>query len=243
MAETTGISWTDATWNPWMGCHKVSSGCAHCYAERDAKKYGRDFNKVTRSKTTFDAPRKWAKSNTLKPGSKIFVCSWSDFFISEADEWRAEAWSIMRGLPYIFQIPTKRPGNIRARLPGGWGSGWKNVWLGVTVESWKYLHRAEMLSQIPAALRFISYEPALGYVNFWPVLKDFRFQWLISGGESGPCFRLANPEWFNSVHMQCEEKGIAFFHKQNGGNIKIGGAWGGKKLFGKIYQAFPDYHL
>src|SRR3990167_5576666 len=96
MAETTGISWCDATWNPFMGCHKVSQGCAKCYMFREMKFYGRDPNVVVRSKTTFNNPLKWAKNGKVNSGAKIFTCSWSDWFIEEADEWRDEAWEIVK---------------------------------------------------------------------------------------------------------------------------------------------------
>lgn len=79
MGKTTGISWTDATWDPWMGCHKVSEGCRNCYMFREQEHYGNDPNIVRRSKSTFNDPPKW------KEPKNIFTCSWSDFFIQEAE--------------------------------------------------------------------------------------------------------------------------------------------------------------
>ncbi len=93
MSETTGIQWTEATWNPWRGCHKVSAGCKHCYMFREQIRYGSDPNQVLRSKTTFYDPLKWQEPK------RIFTCSWSDWFIEEADPWRAEAWDIIRKTP------------------------------------------------------------------------------------------------------------------------------------------------
>src|SRR3990167_10389978 len=113
MAETTGIAWTDATWNPWIGCHKVSAGCKSCYMYRDVTFYGGDPNVVRRGKTTFNAPLRWHH----KPGSLIFPCSWSDFFIEEADEWRDEAWAIMRNTPYVYLVLTKRIERAFSHMP------------------------------------------------------------------------------------------------------------------------------
>ena len=101
MGETTKIEWTGATWNPWYGCLKVSHGCDNCYMYRDMERYGRNPSVVTRSKTQFNMPLK------LKEPTLIFTCSWSDFFIREADEWRAEAWEIMRQTPqHTYQVLT-----------------------------------------------------------------------------------------------------------------------------------------
>ena len=132
MAERTGIAWTDATWNCWQGCHKVSTGCKNCYMFADKKRYGQNPDVVTRSTVaTFNAPLKWAK-NREKYGhiNRVFPCSWSDFFIEEAEAWRAEAWAIIRQTPnLIYQICTKRPERIAACLPADWGTGYPNVWL------------------------------------------------------------------------------------------------------------------
>lgn len=90
MAHKSAIEWTDATWNPWHGCHKVSAGCKNCYMFRDKARYGQDPNVVVRSKdATFYAPLKWSEPRT------IFTCSWSDFFIEESDAWRDEAFAIV----------------------------------------------------------------------------------------------------------------------------------------------------
>lgn len=238
MGESTSIEWTDATWNPWMGCLKVSPGCKQCYMYRDMKRYGRNPKVVTRSKTTFNNPLKWV--NQKKPGTKIFTCSWSDWFIDQADEWRDEAWDIARQTPqFIYQILTKRPENIADRLPADWGDGWPNVWLGVSVESKQYLHRAWHLRDIPAAVRFISYEPALEFVNFNELFMAGGIHWLISGGESGYDPRPVNLGWFTHAREACQRHGVAYFHKQNGGNRKIDGAWGGRKLDGRTWGEFP----
>lgn len=238
MGEVTSIEWTDATWNPWQGCLKVSPGCKQCYMYRDMPRYGRDPRVVVRSKTTFTAPLKWARQG--KEGIKIFTCSWSDWFIDQADEWRDEAWNVVRQTPqFAYQILTKRPENILKRLPPDWGEGWPNVWLGVSVESPSYLSRLRELERIPASVRFISYEPALEYVHFAPYLENKKIHWLISGGESGTEPRPAELDWFRMVRDSCQEHGIAYFHKQHGGNKKADGVWGGRELDGRTWDEFP----
>lgn len=217
MGEHTAIEWTDATWNPWRGCHKVSQGCKNCYMFRDQVKYGNDPNVVMRSKTTFNDPLKWARKSPLKQ-MKVFACSWSDWFIEEADPWRDEAWDIIRKTPnFTYQILTKRAESIHYCLPDDWGNGWPNVWLGVSVENRENVWRLEALSEIPAVVRFMSYEPALSTLDatittFSPILD-----WVIVGGESGPNYRPLNLEWVFETVYQCRDNAIACFVKQDSG--------------------------
>lgn len=184
MGETTGIEWAGATWNPWMGCHKVSAGCKNCYMFRDMPHYGKDPNVVVRSKTTFDAPLKWAKSGKVAPGTRIFTCSWSDWFIAEADPWRDEAWEIVRRTPeYTYLILTKRPERIWNALPDDWGAGYPNVWLGTSAENQTQADkRIHVLRSIPAAVHFVSAEPLLGPID----LTAVRFGTSYSSGEPTP---------------------------------------------------------
>lgn len=157
MGERTGIAWTNATWNPWMGCTRLSPGCAHCYMFSEQRRYGHDPSVVRRSKTKFLEPLHWSTPRL------VFTCSWSDWFHPDADEWREEAWEVVRRTPHLtYQILTKRPERIQRRLPPDWGDGWPNVWLGTSVESQRFVWRAEVLVRIPAAVRFISAEPLLG---------------------------------------------------------------------------------
>lgn len=166
MGLETTISWTGATWNPWRGCDKVSPGCAHCYMFTQQRAYGRDPSVVVRcGDSTFYAPlrsRKWREPE-LPAGSLVFTCSWSDWFHEDADPWRDEAWDVIRQRPdLVFQVLTKRPERIAEHLPADWGAGWPNVWLGVSIESRRYVHRARTLADVPAVVHFISAEPLLG---------------------------------------------------------------------------------
>lgn len=194
MAHQSNIEWTEATWNPWHGCHKVSQGCKNCYMFRDKARYGQDPNVVVRSKTKFYDPLKW------KEPRRIFTCSWSDFFIEEADAWRDEAFAIMALTPqHTYQVLTKRPDRMyeylrdpyfKARVAIKMGeiairnrnlmeigekvSGdmiaakWTlpNVWLGVSAEGRDtYIHRVPYLAMTPGAMKFLSFEPLLGDIG------------------------------------------------------------------------------
>ena len=218
MGQSSKIEWTDATLNFWYGCHKVSDGCTHCYMFRDMPRYGHDPNVVTRSKTFYDS-LKWAKSSKLKPGSRIFVCSWSDFFIEEADDWRPEAWGIIKQTPqFTYLILTKRVDNILDRLPPDWGEGYPNVWLGPTAENQEqYDIRVPAILQIPAALHFVSMEPMLELIDpcLSIYLKDAPHpEWIIIGAESGAGRRYCNPNDMIKIVGQCKEHGIPVFVKQ-----------------------------
>ncbi len=210
MSFTTGIGWTEATWNPWYGCTKVSAGCDHCYMFRDMKRYGRDPEKVTRSKTKFSEPLKW------KEPRLIFTCSWSDWFHKDADAWRDEAWEIVRQTPHhTYQILTKRPGRIARHLPKDWGDGYPNVWMGTSIENDDAVFRAVQLEAIPSRIRFISAEPLLGRLNG----LDYRgIHWLIAGGESGAEHRPCDERWLRALRDECATAGVAFFLKQLGGH-------------------------
>lgn len=226
MAEFSAIEWTEATWNPWHGCKKISPGCAHCYMYREKKRYGQDPAVVVRSKTMFDAPAKWAEPRM------IFTCSWSDFFIPEADGWRPEAWDIIRKTPHhTYQILTKRPERISAHLPHDWPL--PNVWLGVSVESPRFLWRIGYLADIPAYLRFLSIEPLLAPLPSVPLVG---ISWVIVGGESGPGARPMEKEWVRNIRNQCLKAHVAFFFKQWGGLRKD---LTGRMLDGRTWDQMP----
>ncbi len=251
MGDQSAISWTTATWNPWRGCEKVSPGCAHCYMFTEQKRYGRDPSNVTRcSPSTFYAPVRSKKWHDLPAGSLVFTCSWSDFFHADADEWRDEAWEVIRQRPDLtWQILTKRPERIAGNLPW-WRNPYgppieppHNVWLGVSIENRRFVRRADLLRQVPAAVRFISAEPLLGplvipgfpvtpadldrrragWVPLWEdgyqgqVLDLAGIDWLIVGGESGPHHRPMRIEWVRDLHNACRMSGTAWFAKQDSG--------------------------
>jgi protein gp37 len=234
LAKVSKIEWTDASWNPWHGCRKVSPGCKNCYMYRGKRRYGQSPHKVIRSKTTFYDPLSWAKSRL------VFACSWSDWFIEEADQWRDEAWDVIRRTPrHTYQILTKRPERILDNLPDDWAEGWSNVWLGVSIETQEYLQRKGALLMVPTSLRFISAEPLLGPIDLGSLEG---IDWVITGGESGPHARPMDPSWARLIRDQCQAAGVAYFHKQNGGTSREDGSWGGRILDGQTWDAVPHFH-
>jgi len=246
MGKQTGISWCNHTWNPWQGCHKVSDGCRYCYMFREKRRYGQKPDVVVRSaENTVYAPPGWNKrvqGNYPCGRPLVFVCSWSDFWIEEADIWRDEAMEIMLNCKnLIFLIVTKRPERI---FPWLVLSGWierfpDNVWLGLSFENDKQLYKFEYLHEIDdLAVRFISYEPALGPLRFEEMEYLGDIEWLISGGES--CSnRKADVNWFRQVRDICLRHNIPYFHKQNGGFKKIEGIYGGDQLDGMVWHQYP----
>lgn len=216
MGSKTGISWTNATWNPWQGCMKVSEGCKNCYMYREKKQYGQDPMTVVRSKpNTFNAPLRWARNGELPDGARIFVCSWSDFFHKDADEWRAEACEIIRSLPqYNFLIPTKRI----ERVSDIYWPRLSNIWLGVSVENQETANqRIPLLRDAPATIKWISAEPLLGSIFFGIMNLQEAIDWVVVGGESGPGCRPMETEWARQIIHDCREAGVAVFIKQLGG--------------------------
>ena len=143
----------------------------------------------------------------------IFTCSWSDFFVAEADEWRTKAWEIIRETPqHTYQILTKRPERIPEHLPSGWP--FSNVWLGVSVENPRFYWRIERLKSVTVSVRFLSLEPLLSAM---PSLPLAGISWVVVGGESGPGCRPMEAEWVREIQSQCRAAGVAFFFKQWGG--------------------------
>jgi protein gp37 len=145
----------------------------------------------------------------------VFTCSLSDFFIAEADGWRAEVWEIIRATPSLtYQILTKRPERLAACLPADWGAGYPNVWLGVSVENRRWRRRLDTLAQVPAVVHFASVEPLLQDLgDLTPWLPSL--EWVIVGGESGPRRRPMALDWLVSVVEQCQAAHIATWVKQD----------------------------
>lgn len=206
MADKSNIEWTDATWNPWHGCHKVSAGCKNCYMFAEKRRYSQNPDVVVRSKTTFSAPLKW------KEPKLVFTCSWSDFFIEEADEWRQEAYTIMRRTLHTYQVLTKRIERALnlALLPDPVIS---NMWLGASVENRELKRRIDWLRDAEVALRFLSIEPLLEDIGD----LDLRgIGWVIVGGESGTGARPFQINWARRIVAQCREQKVPCFVKQLG---------------------------
>ena len=239
MAENSGIGWTDHTHNFWQGCNKVSEECRHCYIDGIMRRAGRvPFGGPMRT-VNWSNPHRWERQ-AQRQGRRIrvFTCSMSDFFHPGADEWRDEAWDVIRECPTLdWLVLTKRPELIVDRLPADWSDGYANVWLGVTCGIASSLHRLEILKDIPAVLRWVSAEPLLGPIDFRPYL-DGSFGWIITGCEQAGVGKrqTMDIDWVRDIDHQCREAGIAHFFKQRyeGGRIVHDGL-----LDGVIRQAWP----
>jgi protein gp37 len=227
MAQNSKIEWTDHTFNPWIGCTNISPGCDHCYAEAWSKrsglvKWGNNPRRRT-SEAYWRAPLKWQAASAAfmaKHGrrQRVFCASLADVFDNKVDgSWRKDLFELIEATPSLdWLLLTKRPQNIARMLPSGWPSnGWNNVWLGTTAEEQHYFdQRWPVLASIPSAVRFISYEPAIGPVRLKPTGP--QPDWLISGGESGHGARPLNPQWVRDLFSDCKRSGVAAFHKQWG---------------------------
>jgi len=212
------INWTDHSLNFWIGCKKIREGCANCYMFREQKRYGDDPANIHRT-----TQNTWNQVNKFKPGEKVFVCSWGDFFIEEADPWRDEAWAVMRKRPdLIWILLTKRIENVRGRLPADWGDGWPNVIGMVTAENQKWAdHDIPILINLPFRWKGISIEPMLGPIDLDKTCGPTwcwraEISWIICGGESGPGARPMHPDWPKVLRDQCGNMEIPFFMKQWG---------------------------
>lgn len=211
MGKKTGIEWTDSTWNPWMGCTKVSQGCKNCYMFREQERYGHDPSTLRRSKTTFEDPLKW------KDPRRIFVCSWSDFFHEDVPwEWRKEAYDIMFECSHhTFLILTKRPWEIGRYMSYDWWEIVDNAWLGITAENQEtFIKRMPYLAKIPAAKKFVSAEPLLGMLDISQWVDEI--DWIIVGGESGANARIMLVEWVEEISRKAYQNDIPYFFKQWG---------------------------
>jgi protein gp37 len=210
---TTNIAYVTKSWNPWQGCRKVSAGCDHCYMYTERRRYGLDPVTVVRSKTTFADPlKKWREPE------RILTCSWTDWFIADADPWRPEAWDIVRQTPrHTYLVLTKRPRRIRRCLPADWGAGWSHVWLGTSVETMAMARkRLPVLQRTPAAVRWLSIEPLLEPLDM-AALDLHGIDFLVVGGESGAGYRPMPHEWVWPIRDACVAHGIAFWFKQSAG--------------------------
>jgi len=237
MGQKSAIEWTDSTWNPVTGCTKVSPGCKHCYAELFAERwrgipghpYEQGFD-LRLWPDRLDLPLTWKKPRT------IFVNSMSDLFHEKVP--LAFIQKVFRTMEtaswHTFQILTKRSERLVELAPElGWPP---NVWVGVSIETAKYLWRADHLRKVPAALRFLSLEPLLGPIS---ALDLAGIHWVIVGGESGPGARPIEAEWVREIRKQCRAADVPFFFKQWGGVQK---KRNGRVLDGRTWDAMPNRH-
>ena len=242
MSQKTLIAWTDHTFNPWMGCVKVSAGCTNCYAERLTRDrmglslWGPNSNRQI-TKAPWRNVRRWNKA-AAEEGvrRRVFCASLCDVFEDHpiANQTRPALWDLIRECTALdWQLLTKRPERIMENLPSDWGSeGWPHVWLGTSIEDMQVADRADHVRRLPAVVRFISYEPALGPLDD---LSLEGIDWVIYGGESGPGYRQEDKGWARAMRRKCAAAGVAFFHKQSSGHRTAMGI----TLDGQIVREYP----
>jgi len=238
MAQQSTIEWTDTTWNPVIGCRKVSAGCKNCYAERMAKRLaamasadresgrnpgkkaaylkiltprGRWNGSVFLDESAVDEPLSWRSPRV------IFVNSMSDLFHEDVPlDFVARILDVARRSPqHTYQILTKRAHRVAemdAELD--WP---RNVWMGTSVEDSRVLDRVHHLQRTSAKVKFLSVEPLLGPISRLPLEG---IDWVIVGGESGPNARPMDGDWVRQIRDQCNRYQIPFFFKQWGGTNK-----------------------
>lgn len=220
--ENTEIAWTDSTFNPWIGCTKVSAGCDNCYAEKQCNwtglaKWGPGAVRRVTSDANWSGPVRWnRKAESDGTRTKVFCASMADVFDGEAPaDARKRLWELIRITPFLdWQILTKRPANFRRFLPKDWGSGYSNVWLGVTAENRQQaLRRIPILQATPAAIRFVSGEPLLDDLGD---LDLTDIDWMIIGGESGGKARPFDVSWAAGLIKRCMLQRVKVFVKQLG---------------------------
>ena len=217
MGEQTKIEWCDSTWNPWYCCREVSAGCENCYARAWARRAGKAWGQPIRAaEKTFHAPQHWAESR------KIFVGSLSDFFFDTSYDFhrlQKEATIVMASACWHrYLLLTKRPQNIAPALEKHMIESiwpWRSIWLGVTVENQDAVWRIEELAKVPAAIRWVSFEPLVGPVEVPDHLWD-ELDWIVIGGESGPKARPMDPDWVEDLMIEADENGKPVFFKQWG---------------------------
>lgn len=234
MANKSSIEWTDSTWNPITGCSKISPGCKNCYAERMAKRLqnmgvGRYKNafELTLHPDVLELPLLW------KTPKVIFVNSMSDLFHEEIPfSFIQRVFYIMKTAHWhTFQVLTKRSERLKMLAPMiEWPD---NVWMGVSIESQKYVYRIDNLRNVPSAVRFLSIEPLISKIDNMN-LKNI--DWVIVGGESGPKARKLEEEWVLLIKDICEKHKVPFFFKQWGGTRK---SENGRLLLGRTWDSMP----
>lgn len=234
MAQSS-IEWTEMTWNPTTGCNKISAGCKFCYAEVMSKrlkamnvdKY-KDGFKIKTHDDALSIPYTWKKAKI------VFVNSMSDLFHKDVPlEFIQKVFAVMNDNPqHVFQVLTKRSERLlELHTQLKWTH---NIWMGVSVENEKVMHRIDDLRQTNARTKFLSCEPLIGPL---PNMNLSNIDWVIVGGESGRTPRKMDADWALDIKDQCKTFDTKFFFKQWGGTNK---KKAGRLLDGITYDEMPE---
>jgi protein gp37 len=232
------IEWTETTWNPTTGCSKISLGCNNCYAERMSKRL--QLMGVAKYENGFDLsihPEMVNEPYNWKTPRTVFVNSMSDLFHERIplDFIKSVFKSMVDNPRHTFQILTKRADLLLEYDPYlPWS---KNIWMGVTVESKKYIQRIDSLKKTNAFVKFLSIEPLLDDLKS---INLSNIDWVIVGGESGPGARPMKEEWVINIKNNCLDQKVPFFFKQWGGTNK---KKAGRLLEGKTWNSMPKTNI
>ncbi len=210
-------------WNPWHGCHKCSHGCMNCYVYYQDSFRDKNSSEVKRNKTNFDLPLKKNRHGEYKvpSGTTLGSCFTSDFFIEEADEWRGEAWDMIRKRSdVIFLIPTKRIARFSECVPEDWGEGWDNVVIAVSCENQAMADkRIPFLLNAKIKHRVLFISPILEYVELSRYLESGQIEQVSIGGESYENARTCDFDWVRRIREVCLKYGVVFDFHQTGANF------------------------
>ncbi len=215
-----------AHWNPWHGCHRVSEGCRNCYVYRIDGRHGRESATVSLNSDFLLPLRERANGlQAIESGERVYTCFSSDFLISEADEWRADAWRMMRvrsDLHFVFF--TKRIERLADHLPPDWEDGYDNVTIGCTCENQARAdERLPIFLSLPILHREIICEPLLGAIDLSPYLDRAKVEAVSAGGESGEGARECDLSWILGIRDACASSGVRFSYHQTGALLRRDG--------------------
>lgn len=207
-------------WNPWHGCKKVSEGCENCYMYFLDRLRDKDGSEIFKTKAGFNYPLQTDRNGSykVKSGEQLRVCMTSDFFLEEADPWRAQAWEIMRCRPDVkFFILTKRPERVKACLPHNWGDGWENIFFNVTCENQRRAdQRIPLLLDLPFKHKGIMCAPFIGGITIDKYLASGEIEQVICGGENYDGARPCDFDWVKSLRAQCVAHNVTFCFIETG---------------------------
>lgn len=207
-------------WNPWHGCKKISEGCDHCYMYFLDRVRERDGGEIYKTKAGFKYPLQKDKNGRFKiqSGEMLRVCMTSDFFLEEADQWRWQAWSIMRQRPDVkFFLLTKRPQRVEKCLPPDWGDGWENVFFNVTCENQRRAdERIPIMHELPFKHKGIMCAPFIGTVSIERYLQKGQIEQVVCGGENYDGARPCNFDWVKALRNECVAHNVTFCFMETG---------------------------